>query len=178
MKNVRIERRIRTAQFRPAFRFDFCASGAVPPLGAAAGSLAAGPLLQKFGRRRSLMLSAPLFVASWIIISVASSTAVLVAARVLSGFCAGLVTPSAQLYVSSDKTLRKNASLSQENGLLAGKRMFSRENPRYSRVAAGAVHGRRGAHFVPAGRVATLAPARPRISGLPCPALRRPLALT
>lgn len=73
---------------------------AVPPLGAMCGSLAVAPALQRLGRKRSLMLAAPLFVTGWLLIAFAQSSAMLIAARVLCGFCAGLVTPSAQVYVS------------------------------------------------------------------------------
>ncbi|KAJ1526330.1 hypothetical protein ONE63_009479 [Megalurothrips usitatus] len=73
---------------------------AVPPLGAMCGSLAVAPALQHLGRKRSLMMAAPIFCTGWLMIAFAQNTAMLIAARVLCGFCAGLVTPSAQVYVS------------------------------------------------------------------------------
>ncbi|XP_052133204.1 facilitated trehalose transporter Tret1-2 homolog [Frankliniella occidentalis] len=76
------------------------ARGAVPPLGAMCGSLAVAPALQHLGRKRSLMLAAPIFVMGWTVIAFATSSAVLICARITCGFCAGLVTPSAQVYVS------------------------------------------------------------------------------
>lgn len=76
-------------------------AGAVPPLGAMVGALAVAPLLQHVGRKRSLMVAAPLFCTAWGLIAFAQSSAMLIGGRVLSGFCAGLVTPSAQVYVST-----------------------------------------------------------------------------
>ncbi|KAK3919420.1 Facilitated trehalose transporter Tret1 [Frankliniella fusca] len=73
---------------------------AVPPLGAMIGSLAVAPALQHLGRKRSLLLAAPVFVAGWLLIAFATSSAMLICARVLCGFCAGLVIPCAQVYVS------------------------------------------------------------------------------
>lgn len=73
---------------------------AVPPLGAFIGSLVAGPLLQTFGRKHTLMLSAPVFVLGWSMIGLAVNLPMLVFARALTGFCCGIVTPSAQVYVS------------------------------------------------------------------------------
>lgn len=69
-------------------------------MGAMCGSLAVAPALQRLGRKRSLMLAAPIFVAGWLTIAFANSSAMLIGARIVCGFCAGLVTPSAQVYVS------------------------------------------------------------------------------
>ncbi|XP_052125320.1 facilitated trehalose transporter Tret1-like, partial [Frankliniella occidentalis] len=63
---------------------------AVPPLGAMCGSLAVAPALQHLGRKRSLMLAAPIFVMGWTVIAFATSSAVLICARITCGFCAGL----------------------------------------------------------------------------------------
>ncbi|XP_063222289.1 facilitated trehalose transporter Tret1-like isoform X2 [Bacillus rossius redtenbacheri] len=74
--------------------------GAIPPLGAMIGSLVAGPLLQNIGRKRTLMVSSPLFLAGWACIATAQNYPMLLCARLLTGFCAGIVTPSAQVYVT------------------------------------------------------------------------------
>ncbi|XP_046687770.1 facilitated trehalose transporter Tret1-like isoform X2 [Homalodisca vitripennis] len=73
---------------------------AVPPLGAFCGSLLTGPFLQKFGRKKTLMMAAPIFTISWVIIGTAVNTSMLVIGRLITGICAGIVTPSAQVYVS------------------------------------------------------------------------------
>ncbi|XP_075222588.1 facilitated trehalose transporter Tret1-like isoform X2 [Lycorma delicatula] len=73
---------------------------AIPPLGAFIGSLTAGPLLQRFGRKKTLLLSGPIFIFGWILLGAARKLQLLITARAITGFCAGLVTPSAQVYVS------------------------------------------------------------------------------
>lgn len=73
---------------------------AVPPLGAFCGSLATGPVLQQLGRKKTLLLAAPVFTAAWLAIGLAGSLHTLVMARLVTGLCAGVVTPSAQVYVS------------------------------------------------------------------------------
>lgn len=64
------------------------------------GSLCAGPLMQLVGRRRTMMLSSPLWVLGWCLIALAQSYEMMLFARILTGFCVGLVTPSAAVYVS------------------------------------------------------------------------------
>jgi MFS family permease len=56
--------------------------------------------MQLLGRRRTIMLSAPLWVLGWILIALSQSYEMMLCARVLTGFCVGLVTPSAAVYVS------------------------------------------------------------------------------
>ena len=64
------------------------------------GSLCAGPLMQLLGRRRTLMLSSPVWVLAWIVIALAQNYEMMLYARMLTGFCVGLITPSAAVYVS------------------------------------------------------------------------------
>jgi predicted MFS family arabinose efflux permease len=66
------------------------------------GSLCAGPLMQLLGRRRTLMLSSPLWVLGWCLIALGQTYEMMLFARILTGFCVGLVTPSAAVYVSSN----------------------------------------------------------------------------
>ncbi|KAF6200374.1 hypothetical protein GE061_006677 [Apolygus lucorum] len=73
---------------------------AVPPLGAFVGSLFCGPMMQGLGRKKTLLISSPLFAASWLIIGLANHWGIIIAARAFSGFCVGIVLPSAQIYVS------------------------------------------------------------------------------
>jgi facilitated trehalose transporter len=74
--------------------------GSIPPTGAFVGSLCAGPLMQLLGRRTTLMLSSPLWVLAWILIPLAQNFEMMLFARMLTGFCVGLITPSAAVYVS------------------------------------------------------------------------------
>jgi len=73
--------------------------GSITPLGAFVGSLCAGPLMQLLGHRRTVMLSSPLWVLGWSIIALAQNYEMMLCARMLTGFCNGLVTPSAAVYV-------------------------------------------------------------------------------
>ncbi|KAJ9600660.1 hypothetical protein L9F63_026207, partial [Diploptera punctata] len=83
----------------------------VPPSGAFVGSLVAGPLMQLLGRRRTLMISSPLWVLGWILIATSQSYEMIICARILTGFCVGLVTPSAAVYVM-------NVSFAEIRGIL------------------------------------------------------------
>jgi hypothetical protein len=74
--------------------------GSIPPAGAFVGSLSAGPLMQLLGRRRILMLSSPIWVLGWSLIALAQNYEMMLYSRMLTGFCIGLVTPSAAVYVS------------------------------------------------------------------------------
>jgi predicted MFS family arabinose efflux permease len=76
------------------------ALGSIPPSGAFVGSLCAGPLVQLLGRRRTLMLTSPVWVLCWSLIALADNYEMMLCARLLTGFCAGLITPSAAVYVS------------------------------------------------------------------------------
>nr|CAD7425867.1 unnamed protein product [Timema monikensis] len=73
---------------------------ASPPLGAFLGSLVAGPMLQYIGRKKTLMMSSPMFILGWAAIALAQNYPVLLCARLFTGFCVGIVLPSAQVYVS------------------------------------------------------------------------------
>lgn len=83
-------------------------AAAVPPLGAFCGSLATGPVLQQFGRKKTLLLAAPVYAAGWLALGLASSLHTLIIARIVAGMCAGIVTPSAQVYVSTFKQLKRS----------------------------------------------------------------------
>ncbi|EDS41795.1 sugar transporter [Culex quinquefasciatus] len=96
----------------------------IPPFGAFFGSLVAFPLMHKIGRKYTVMLTSPVWVTSWILIATADHWKVLLMARMLSGFGAGLTLPSAQIYVSecSDPKIRgvigSLPSLSMSAGIL------------------------------------------------------------
>ncbi|EAT41278.1 AAEL007050-PA [Aedes aegypti] len=96
----------------------------IPPFGALFGSLVAFPLMHKIGRKYTVMLTSPVWVTAWILIATAEDWKVLLIARMLSGFGAGLTLPSAQIYVSecSDPKIRgvigSLPSLSMSAGIL------------------------------------------------------------
>jgi predicted MFS family arabinose efflux permease len=74
--------------------------GSIPPSGSFVGSLCAGPLIHLLGRRKTLMLTSPLWVLGWSLIALAQNYEMMLSARVLTGFCIGLTVPSAAVYVS------------------------------------------------------------------------------
>lgn len=78
----------------------FISIGAIPPLGAFVGSMCSGPLMQRAGRKRTLLLTAPLWAASWLILGFAPSFALILLGRIMSGLCVGFVLAPAQVYVS------------------------------------------------------------------------------
>lgn len=64
------------------------------------GSLAAAPLMQKLGRKYTVMISSPLWITAWILIATSSYWHTIMLGRFLSGFSVGITLPSAQIYVS------------------------------------------------------------------------------
>ena len=79
--------------------------------GAALGAVLAGYLSSSFGRKKSLILSAALFVASSLMCAAAWSVAVLVMARVVLGVAIGLATFTAPLYISEIADERRRGSM-------------------------------------------------------------------
>jgi MFS family permease len=75
-------------------------SGAIPPLGAFTGSMLSGLLMQRAGRRRSLQLTAPLWVAAWLLLGFANYFPLVLLGRFMCGLCVGFVLAPAQVYVS------------------------------------------------------------------------------
>ncbi len=69
-------------------------------LGAALGALLAGYLSASFGRKKSLILSAVLFVASSLLCALAWSVASLIGGRLVLGLAIGIATFTAPLYIS------------------------------------------------------------------------------
>ncbi|RVE46126.1 hypothetical protein evm_009200 [Chilo suppressalis] len=74
--------------------------GAIPPLGAFLGSLLSGALMQRAGRKRTLQLTAPLWVAAWLLLGFSKYFALVLVGRILSGLCVGFVLAPVQVYVS------------------------------------------------------------------------------
>ena len=79
--------------------------------GAALGAVLAGYLSSSFGRKKSLILSAALFVASSLLCAAAWSVTVLVVARVILGVAIGLATFTAPLYISEIADGRRRGSM-------------------------------------------------------------------
>lgn len=82
--------------------------GSIPPFGAFLGSLFAALIMHKAGRKYTVLLTSPLWIASWVLVASAKRWEQIVIARYLMGFCAGLALPAAQVYVAecSDPKIR------------------------------------------------------------------------
>ncbi|XP_073960512.1 facilitated trehalose transporter Tret1-like [Choristoneura fumiferana] len=74
--------------------------GSIPPLGAFAGSMLSGPLMQRAGRKRTLQMAAPLWAAGWLLLGFAPSFPLILLGRFVSGLCVGFSLAPAQVYVS------------------------------------------------------------------------------
>ncbi|XP_049809095.1 facilitated trehalose transporter Tret1-like [Schistocerca nitens] len=71
----------------------------VTPLGALAAMLAAAVLLDRVGRRRALLATAPPFVAGWLLLAFCRHTAALLVGRFVTGFCGGAFSTAAPVYI-------------------------------------------------------------------------------
>ncbi|KAK2718109.1 hypothetical protein QYM36_006780 [Artemia franciscana] len=72
----------------------------LPPTGALIGALVSGPMLQFLGRRRTLLIAALPWSASFILLGIAPSRSAVFFARITMGFMVGLTSPAAQLYIA------------------------------------------------------------------------------
>ncbi len=80
-------------------------------LGAAAGALIAGYLSASFGRKRTLIVSAALFIASSLLCAFAWTVTVLLIGRVILGLAIGLATFTAPLYISEIADERRRGAM-------------------------------------------------------------------
>ncbi|XP_071573020.1 facilitated trehalose transporter Tret1-2 homolog [Temnothorax nylanderi] len=91
----------------------------------APGCWTGGFVAEKLGRKTSVILLFPVYFISWLIIAFANSIDVLIAGRLLSGYCAGVLAPIFSIYVSetTDPQLRGvllgAVSLTLSAGILA-----------------------------------------------------------
>lgn len=74
--------------------------GSVLAISAIAGAVPSGPMADKFGRKRSLLLSAIPFLLSWAIIILAKQLWLLIAARLIVGIGVGAACVLIPTYVS------------------------------------------------------------------------------
>ncbi|KAJ2949898.1 hypothetical protein O0L34_g11217 [Tuta absoluta] len=74
--------------------------GAIAPAGAMVGSLFSGQLMQRLGRKRTLMIASPMWVAAWLILGFAKYYPLVLVGRFICGVCVGFVLAPVQVYVS------------------------------------------------------------------------------
>lgn len=74
--------------------------GSLVTLGAAIGPILAGALLDRCGRKNTVLLSMILSAVSWIVIGATSSLYALYAARVLAGIAVGIIFTAVPMYIA------------------------------------------------------------------------------
>ena len=84
---------------------------AAVPLGALIAAIFAGPIVDRFGRRRVLMFAAALFTAGALIASAITAIWMLVAARLVLGVAIGLAAVGAPLYISEAAPLKSRGAM-------------------------------------------------------------------
>src|SRR6516162_7221372 len=84
---------------------------AAVPLGALIGASIAGPITDRFGRRRVLMTAAALFAVGALIAAAMSATWILVLARLVLGLAIGVAAVTAPLYIAEAAPLAIRGAL-------------------------------------------------------------------
>eukprot|EP00928_Gymnodinium_smaydae_P087174 TRINITY_DN71497_c0_g1_i1.p1 TRINITY_DN71497_c0_g1~~TRINITY_DN71497_c0_g1_i1.p1 ORF type:complete len:494 (-),score=122.47 TRINITY_DN71497_c0_g1_i1:174-1655(-) len=74
--------------------------GACVNLGALVGALAGGPLAERLGRKKAMLLQAPIYAVTYIAIGLSSAYAPLLVARMLLGVGIGICTSSVPTYIN------------------------------------------------------------------------------
>jgi len=97
-----------------AFKLSIAAEGAVVSAllwGAVIGTLVSGMLSSKLGRRKSILISAVIFVIGSILCAIAQSEYLLIGARVFLGIAVGVASFTAPLYLSEISPQKVRGSL-------------------------------------------------------------------
>lgn len=85
--------------------------GSLVTLGAAVGPILAGVLLDRLGRKHTILLSMVLTAISWIIIGSVPSLMALYVARVLAGIAVGVIFTAVPMYIAEIAEMRLRSSL-------------------------------------------------------------------
>lgn len=80
----------------------------IMPLGAACAAIFLGIVLDRLGRRNSMLVLAPPFIIGWLILGFANSIVMYCVGRFITGFCGGGFCVAAPTYIGeiSDKGIR------------------------------------------------------------------------
>lgn len=70
------------------------------PLAGLAGGITGGPLIDRIGRKNTILATSVPFVISWLLIACASSVHFVLAGRAIGGFCVGVASLSLPIYLA------------------------------------------------------------------------------
>ncbi|XP_026285299.1 facilitated trehalose transporter Tret1 isoform X2 [Frankliniella occidentalis] len=73
--------------------------GSIMPLGALAGGILGGPLIEGLGRRTTILATAVPFIISWFLIALAMNITMVLAGRAIAGVCVGIASLSLPVYL-------------------------------------------------------------------------------
>lgn len=74
--------------------------GSLMPLAALAGGFTGGPLLESFGRKKTIMATALPFIGASLLVSYANGVEMIYAGRAITGFCIGMISLSLPVYLA------------------------------------------------------------------------------
>ena len=96
--------------------------GSLITIGALCGSYAAGWMVEKYGRKSTIIYSAPPYVIGWLLLTAAEDFVVLYIGRIVTGFAGGMTTLCVPLYIAevSSKQIRGILGASFQIGTTTG----------------------------------------------------------
>lgn len=80
--------------------------GSLTPLGAAVGPLLAGALLDRYGRKNTVLFGMVLSTISWVLIAAVPILSVLYFARLLAGVTVGIIFTAVPMYIAEIAEVR------------------------------------------------------------------------
>lgn len=73
--------------------------GGIMPLAGLVGGITGGPLIDRLGRKNTILATAIPFVVSWLLIACANDVYYVLAGRAIGGFCVGVASLSLPVYL-------------------------------------------------------------------------------
>lgn len=73
--------------------------GGIMPAAGLVGGVAGGPLIDRLGRKNTILATAIPFVVSWLLIACANDVYYVLAGRAIGGFCVGVASLSLPVYL-------------------------------------------------------------------------------
>jgi facilitated trehalose transporter len=73
--------------------------GSLMPLNALLGGIVGGTIIERYGRKKTIMATGPPYILSWLLITFATNLSMVYAGRSIQGFCVGLTTLALPIYL-------------------------------------------------------------------------------